>query len=190
MRTRLLLAGTALITGALLTATPVAHAEPYPAGEPGLTSSTNLITTNGTVELTGTGYGPNDDVSIDAVYASALGHLGRAAPGPIHRFPVGSAQANAEGEWSTTITLAQTGLATITATGSPSGVVQTTTVRVVTDLPLEDDGGNTGGGDDGLPITGTRLTTALIIGTLAVITGTLLLWLPIAHRRRTRHTAP
>jgi hypothetical protein len=186
MRTRLLLAGTALITGALLTATPVAHAEPYPAGEPGLTSDTTLIATGGSVQLTGTGYGPNDDVSIDAVYISALGHLGRTAPGPLHRFPVGSTQANAEGEWSTTINLSQTGVATLTATGSPSGVVLTTTVRVVTELPLEDDGDpNTGGG---LPITGTRLTTTLIIGTLAVLTGALLIWLPLANRRRGRHT--
>lgn len=187
MRTRLLLAGTALITGALLTATPVAHADPYPAGEPGLTSDTALIATGGAVQLTGTGYGANDDVSIDAVYISALGHLGRTAPGPLHRFPVGTTQANAEGEWSTTINLSQTGMATLTATGSPSGVVLSTTVRVVTELPLEDDGGNTGGG---LPITGTRLTTALTIGTLAVLTGALLIWLPIATRRRGRHTGP
>jgi hypothetical protein len=186
MRTRLLLAGTALITGALFAATPAAQAEPYPAGDPALTSSTALVGAGGAVQLSGSGYGPNDDVSIDAVYASSLGHFGRSVPGQFRRFPVGSATANANGDWSTTITLEQTGVATITATGAPSGVQRTTIVRVVSDLPLED--GDGGGGEDGLPITGTRLTTAIVLGTVTVVVGAVLLWLPIALRRRGRHS--
>jgi hypothetical protein len=183
MRTRLLLAGTALITGALFATTTAANAEPYPIGDPGLTSSTALVSSGGDVVLTGTGYGPNDDVSLDAVYVSALGHFGRAVPGQVRRFPVGSATANAEGEWSTTITLSQTGVVTVTATGSPSGVSLTTTVRVVADLPLEDGDG----GDEGLPITGPRLTLTLALGAATIVVGVILLWVPIAVRRRGRH---
>jgi hypothetical protein len=93
---------------------------------------------------------------------------------------------NANGDWSTSITLTQVGVATITSTGLESEASDTVTVTVTSALPLSDDEGDEGGGGD-LPITGSSLTTAVILGSLAVVAGALLLWLPIAARRRGRH---
>jgi hypothetical protein len=184
MRTGMLVLAAAVTISAAIAAPGVAVAEPYPAGAVQLTTSAGTVAPGGAVDLNGTGYGANEDVDIDVVYAEALGRLGRSAPRAGALFDiVATVGTNADGDWSTSITLTQTGVATITATGQESGVSDTVTVTVAGDLPLTDDEGD--GGD--LPITGSSLTTAIVVGSLAVIAGALLLWLPIAARRRGRH---
>jgi hypothetical protein len=184
MRTGILAMGAAVVISAALAAPGVAAAEPYPAGAVQLTTSAATVPPGGAVELNGTGYGDTEDVDIDVVYAEALGRLGRSAPRAGALFDiVATVGTNADGDWSTSITLTQTGVATITATGQESGVSDTVTVTVAGDLPLSDDEGD---GGDGLPITGSSLTTAIVVGAVAVIAGALLLWLPIAARRRGR----
>lgn len=186
MRTGILAVGAAITISAALVAPGVAAAEPYPAGEVQTTVSAGTVAPGGAVELGGSGYGANEDVTIDVVYAEALGRLGRSAPHAVMRLDiVATVGTNANGDWSASITLTQPGVATITSTGLESGVSDTTTVTVTGDLPLTDEGGDK---DDALPITGSRLTTAIVIGTLAVIAGALMLWLPIAARRRSRHS--
>src|SRR5688572_3299021 len=165
MRTGILAMGAAVVISAALAAPGVAAAEPYPAGAVQLTASATTVAPGGAVELNGTGYGATEDVDIDVVYAGALGRLGRSAPLAAARFDiVATVGTNAEGDWSTSITLSQAGVATITATGQESGVSQTLTVTVDADLALTDEEGD-GGGD--LPITGSSLTTAIVVGALA-----------------------
>jgi hypothetical protein len=176
--------GAAVMISAALAAPGVAAAEPYPAGAVQLTVSAGTVTEGGSVALNGTGYGAEEDVTIDVVYAEALGRLGRSAPraGALMEV-VATVGTDTNGDWSTSITLTQIGVATITATGLESEATDTVTVTVTSDLPLTDDEE----GDDALPITGSSLTTAIVLGSLAVVAGALLLWLPIAARRRGRH---
>jgi hypothetical protein len=189
MRTRLLLTGIAVTVGVALSAPGAALAEPYPLGAPDLAVSAATVSAGGSVELTGQGYGAEETVNIDVVYAAALGGPSSGlAHAAFALAPVASTQTDAEGNWSTTITLTQAGVATITATGAESGVSQTQTVRVLGELPLEDSEDSEDGG--GLPITGPRLTTAIVLGTVTVIAGALLLWVPIAIRRRSRTSGP
>jgi hypothetical protein len=178
--------GAAVIISAAL-APGVAAAEPYPAGAVQMTVSAGAVAPGGAVEVSGTGYGASEDVEIDVVYAEAMGRLGRSAPGAAARFDVvATVGTDANGDWSTSITLTQAGVATITSTGLESGASDTLTVTVDADLALTDDEGDDGGD---LPITGSSLTTAVVLGVVAVIGGALLLWLPIAARRRGRHAA-
>jgi len=182
MRFRLLLVGTALTATAILAAPTTASAEPYPAGSPDITVPTATVSEGGDLTVTGTGFGANEEVALDVVYAEALGSGGTMfTVAYVRRAPVTTVTANAQGAWSASITLTQAGTATITATGQTTGVVQTTSVRVLGGLPQSDEGD-----DDELPITGPGLTAAFAIGTLAVVTGAVLLWLPIAVRRRSR----
>jgi hypothetical protein len=189
MRTGFLAMGAALAIGAALASPGVAVAEPYPAGAVQMTVSAGSVAAGGAIQVSGTGYGANEDVTIDVVYAEALGRLGRSAPRAGALDIVATVGTDSNGDWSTSITLTQVGVATITSTGLESGVSETATVTVGDGLPLTDDetGDGGGDGDDALPITGSRLSTAILIGSLAVITGALLLWLPFAARRRGRH---
>ena len=177
--------GAAVVISAALAAPGVAAADPYPAGAVETVVSTAAVAPGGAVELSGTGYGANEEVTIDVVYAEALGRLGRSAHRAAARMDiVATTSTDSNGDWSTSITLTQAGVATITTTGLESGVSETLTVTVDADLALTDDEE----GDVGdLPITGSSLTTAIVLGSLAVIGGALLLWLPIAARRRGRH---
>jgi hypothetical protein len=191
MRFRLMLVGTALTATAtaILAAPTTASAEPYPAGSPDITVPTATVSEGGALTVSGTGFGANEEVVIDVVYAEALrgdgGGMftvayirpGLDLVGTVRRAPIATVTANAQGAWSASITLTQAGVATITATGQTTGAVQTTSVTVLSGLPQSDEG-------DELPITGPGLTAAFAIGTLAVVTGAVLLWLPIAVRRR------
>jgi hypothetical protein len=191
MGIRHLLVGTVAIA-ALAVAAP-AQAEPYPIGEPAIEVPAGTTVTEGSFQFVGHSFGPNDVVTITISYrGTGMGRLkgARVAPATVaesanaalpvslpNRAPV-VVNADANGDFVATITFTQTGLATITASGEPSGVVQSVTVNVVADtgLPLTGDDGST-------------VTTAVVVGTAAVIAGALLLWLSIAVRRRGRHSA-
>jgi hypothetical protein len=178
MGIRHLLVGTAAIA-ALAVAAP-AQAEPYPAGVPRLSVPSGTTVTTGSFQFFGHSFGPNDVVTIVVTYGQALGR-DHASVVPIaltRRVAPVVVNADAEGEFVATVTFTRTGLATITASGEPSGVVESVTVNVIADtgLPLTGDDGST-------------VTTAVVVGTAAVIAGALLLWLSIAVRRRGRHSA-
>jgi len=183
MRTGVLAIAVAI--SAVLVAPGVASADPYPAGVVDMTVSEGAVAAGDAVEVSGTGFGANEIVDITVVYANALGHLGRSAPrAPTLRRALATATTDANGNWSTTLTLTEPGVATITAVGRESGATQTSTVTVAGEEALTDEEQ----GDSGaLPITGSRLTAAIVIGAAAVIAGAFLLWLPFAVRRRSRH---
>jgi len=185
MRIRALLVPAVLALGGALIVPAAAYADPYPAGDPDVTVPTATVADEGSLELTGTGYGANETVEIDVTYAEALGRPangGFVSAAFTRLTVVKTVDADADGNWTTSITLTQVGVATVTATGTETGVSQTVTVTVLSDLPLSDD-------EDGLPITGSRLTVAILLGTVTVVAGAILLWVPIALRRRARHTS-
>jgi LPXTG-motif cell wall-anchored protein len=170
-----------LLLAALTVGLPAtaASADEYPPPPPTLTATPGTVIVGSTVTVTGTNYGPNDlvtlFVSTDANAAPA--------PADAEYVPVAysaaarvQVQADANGSFTTFLTLHQVGLATITGVGSPSGRSASTTVRV---LPLA----------KGLPVTGpsTNYAGLALAGSAVAAVGVLLLVL--ARSRRQRHSA-
>jgi hypothetical protein len=170
-----------LLLAALAAGLPAtaASAEEYPPKAPVLTATPGTVLAGSTVEVNGNHYGPNDLVTLfvntdvnaapapDAVYV----------PVAYSAVAAVQVQADANGSFTTFLTLHTPGLAYITGVGDPSGLSATTTVRV---LPV---------GKKGLPVTGTSTNYAglALAGSGVAAIGVLLMVL--ARSRRQRHSS-
>jgi len=171
MTSRRLAALTAAAIILILSPVPALALE-YPPPPPTLTVSAGTITVGGSVVVSGR-LGPNDTVTVSVNYG---GGGGGSVPEivPLPAVVVATTSADDAGNFSATVRLTRTGRATITATGSPSGLSASVTVRVLARA-------------GGIPTTGAsgeRLGTMLAGGAGAVALGALLLWLTLARRRR------
>jgi hypothetical protein len=167
--------------GAALFGTAPASAEPYPAVPPALTTTTNVVGVGGTAALNGNGFIPGETINLDVSYgsASAAGRSQHTNAGSMVLvvYPmavVKSVTASSDGTFSTTVTLTQSGRATIVARGLTSGVTATAVVTV-----------GSGSGGSGLPVTGQSVATWVGTGVAAIALGSLLLWLVRSRRQRT-----
>lgn len=167
-----------LILAALAVGLPAtaAVADEYPPPPPALVATPGAVIAGSTTTVTGTGFGPNDLVTLTITYQV------NAAPAPdgAAYVPVGysaaarqQVQADANGSFTTVVRLTTPGLAIITATGSPSGRTASTTVRV---LPV-------GGA---LPVTGSSTNYAglALAGSAVAAAGALLVVLARSRRQR------
>lgn len=172
-------------TGAALLAPAAAVAAPsvYPPGPPAVTVSASTVVVGNTVILNGTNFGANDNVSIDVTYTGGsvgmpAAHNGQLVTASlmVPKAVVGHVTADANGAFQTRVQLDRVGTAVITATGSPSGVSASVTVRVLAS-------GAT------LPRTGTDggvLAREIGTGIGAVLLGVAAIWLTVIWRRRNR----
>lgn len=181
---------------AVLLAPGVAHADPYPVEPPASTVSDGTVSDGGTVTFSGKGFLPFEEISIEINYSgdnSSAAWSGSKRGGiflaalPVARQTL-HVTADAKGEFSIQVKLAQVGTATLLATGLTSGVTVTTNVKVMDSK--DTDTGGSGGGDDndnagsGLPRTGPSGAPLLVAGG-AVLLGVVLLLLTRVRRRRT-----
>lgn len=170
-----------LLLAALAVGLPAtaASADEYPPPPPALSATPGTVIAGSTVTVTGINFGPNDLVTLTVSTNT------NAAPAPADAVYVPVAysaaaqvtvQADANGSFTTFLTLHTPGLATITAVGDPSGRTASTTVRV---LPV----------GKGLPVTGTSTNYAglALAGSAVAAIGVLLMVL--ARSRRQRHSA-
>ncbi len=122
----------------LLLAAPASAGQPYPPGPPHLTVSPAVIAPGGTVTVSGTNFGPNDLVTIAVQYTGGAGDAaeqatdaeGTGGNGNGTRFTV-TVRADANGSFTTSITLRRPGVARLTATGRPSGIRASARVTVL-----------------------------------------------------------
>ena len=171
----------------LLLAIP-AHAQPYPPAESGLTVSESTLSPGESVTISGDGADPGATVTFTLKRSSsALGGSRAVAAGPrLARLvaavrpqaqssvSLGSTTANAEGEYSATLTIpssTEPGVYTLTAS-SGGEVLAVVTIRVAA---------ASGVGD--LPFTGGNVLPGLAIGATLIVAGGLLL-LSLKRRRR------
>ncbi|MDI6101289.1 hypothetical protein QLQ12_21985 [Actinoplanes sp. NEAU-A12] len=192
---------------AVVMAPAAAHAVPYPADPPPAVISDGTVEPGGTVTFSGTGFQPFEVISIDIGYD---GSDSTAAYRPSGGFVLAAfevaalakitTKADANGNFSIEVPLAEAGTATLVATGLTSGKTVTALVEVVVEEDEDegdDDGGNGGGGgdddngDDGddetLPTTGPSGTPLMVAGATGVgatLLGIALLWLTRTRRRR------
>jgi len=162
--------------GMLLPAAVASAAVPYPPGRELISVSASVVAAGDSVTLSGT-HGPHDNVTIDVTTnANALRH-GSGTIFPVAyvlpQRPVKVVQADENGHWSTTHTLTEVGLATITATGDRSGITRSITIRV---LPK----------GTALPVTGTNggLRGWALIGAALAVSGVVFVVLARSRHRR------
>ncbi|HEV2087210.1 MAG TPA: hypothetical protein VGR21_02745 [Cryptosporangiaceae bacterium] len=150
----------------------MALAVDYPAPSPSLTVSEGTVVVGESVTVSGTGFGSGDTVAIDLTYVNGGGGGGGGVPAAV----VTVVRASPDGTFSTAVRFGQVGLARITATGSPSGLSASVTVRV---LPADSDG-------SALPITGrdglSRMAV-IAVGGAALVVGFVLVLLALRRRR-------
>jgi len=180
----------AAVTGVALLSLAPASAEEYPPEEPTLSLSAGTVVVGNSVTLTGSGFDPGEEVAIDVSYGPATA-LRFTPDGADQAEPIATAlvarsvpalaalsvTTDADGDFSATVTLTETGRATITVTGQTSGMSGSVVVTVVADadaLPT------TGSSSGGLIWTGVAL-----IGGGSLLLGTLLVR---RHRRTETHT--
>jgi hypothetical protein len=154
-----------LIVGAILLwpSPALAVDDEYAPPPADVTVSAGTVSSGGSVTIRGQ-VAPFDTVTLMARFADGTTKV------------VATTTADENGFFSVAVTLGQAGLATVTASGSPSGQTATVSVRVLA----------AGGG---LPVTGTdgsQLGTALAVGAGGVAVGTLLVWMAFVWRRRAR----
>ncbi|MEH1124627.1 hypothetical protein [Micromonospora sp. CPCC 206061] len=170
----------------LLPATAATAQPTYPPTAPTLTVSAGAVTVGDAVTIQGSNFGSNDQISIDVSYQDTTGaRFGSGSSGAIVPvalpLPIGvvkTVRADADGNFQTSVVLTRVGRAVITATGSPSGVSASATVRVYAKgeaLPTT--------GDDG------GIVTRLQIGAGAVAAGVVLVFGAMLLRRRSRANA-
>jgi hypothetical protein len=115
----------------------------YPAQGPMLTLSSGSVNVGGTVIVTGRGFQSGESVDISVTYAAGSHALGGSG-GPVaqpaaltlrhsvgHTVTAAHALATNNGQFSTKISLTQTGNATVTATGAQSHLNLTANVMVL-----------------------------------------------------------
>jgi LPXTG-motif cell wall-anchored protein len=163
-----------LVSGASL----AAAAEPYPIPTPTLTVNQATVIVGTTVTLTGTNFGPDEDVDIvQTLQGAAFGRLGRsarlaAAPGD----PVATPHTDVTGAFKVRIKLTVEGRWLHTATGRESGLTGSTTVRV---LPQGSELPNTG-------TDGSNYLGIVLIGSGVLIAGITLLVFTRMRRRTSK----
>jgi hypothetical protein len=170
---------------AVLVAPGAAHAEPYPAETPPASVSDGTVSDGGSVTFSGTGFLPFEKISIDIGYAgsdssAALG------PHPAGGYVLAAARqlrratltvtADAQGSFSITLRLTETGTATLVATGLTSGRKVTANVEVLGPSDGDDNGVTPGDGNGSdrevaLPTTGPSAAPLLasVIGGLSLV---------------------
>jgi len=176
---------TALALAVVMGPAAPAHAKPYPPAHyppahPVITVSDGTIVKGETVEVTGTGFARGETITY-VIHCSwsgmsgGLPHGERAAPmSPEHGRPGGgSVVADWNGDFRHQLTLTRACKATITYTGTVSGLSGSVTVLVIRS-------------DHELPTTGTDGSTYLRIGITGlgiVLVGSLLVALTVRRRR-------
>ncbi|WP_432826452.1 hypothetical protein [Dactylosporangium sp. CA-092794] len=168
LRSLLVAATGVLLSSALLWAARPAAAEPYPAVPPQITTSTGAVSGGGAVHFTGTGFIPGEEIEITVAYGEAQSRV------------LKTVNADANGDFSTDVTLTEPGTATVAAFGKLSLVRAVATVTVLTPVAAVLPAGD-------LPTTGDswhRLAWEVGGGAAALGAGSALLWLT-ARRRRT-----
>lgn len=190
MRGRFLLPLAAAAGIALLAMSPAGAAQPYPPAEPVLTVSSGTVVVGETVELTGTGFEPGEEVEI-VVSTSPFSALQLEEDAPeqsefesgsetIAMVPVArsvAAQdsaidtADGDGTIFALVTLNEVGLATITATGLESDLSASVVVTVVA-------------AGDALATTGSDVWRLVRIGGAVIGVGGLLLLATLVWRPR------
>ncbi|MEH1124628.1 hypothetical protein [Micromonospora sp. CPCC 206061] len=168
----------------LLPATAAGAQPTYPPGQPSLTVSPATVVVGATVVVEGNNFGGCDVVRIDVSYAPAGGAAaaaGQCTGSQSTQALDHSVTADANGHFVTTVRLTQVGVATITASGFPSGRQASATVTVLAAAQLEPASVTESNGD------GMSVTT---LGAVAVAVGLPLLALALVLRRarpRSRH---
>ena len=183
--------------------TVAAQAAPdYPAAPPSSSVSTGTVIPGQAFTFSGSGFTPGETIDVTVTMSSpvaggAIGSLGggMSASVPMIIKPAApaafSATADANGAFSTPITLDQKGTYTLTATGRSSGVTISQVVKVVASIDagvgnnVSGTGNVVAGGEDGLASTGidtSVLVWSLIgVGALGAGVGTV-----VVSRRRNR----
>lgn len=168
--------------GGILLAPAAAYAEPgYPIDPPASNVSEGTVPAGEPVTFTGRGFLPGEPIEIDIDFQAtgAAFHTGGAAARPAFvTAALKTITASPTGTFSTPITLEQSGTATLTATGTISGV---TVTEQVTAVVADDDepSDNSGDTDDAvkLPVTGSsgdHWLGVLSLGFGAILLGGLL----------------
>ncbi|MDQ7908222.1 hypothetical protein RB614_27220 [Phytohabitans sp. ZYX-F-186] len=168
----------------MLSAAVPAAAQPYPPSSPSLVVSSATVFAGEEVELTGQGFGANEEVVIDVNFGGTGGSGGGGAveAAPVAEVPAEvvsqrraqTVTADGLGAFTTTVRLNQVGTAVITATGSSTGRTASVTVTVLEPGTM-------------LPVTSTsrfNLTTMVIAGGAALALGAVLVLLSVLRRRR------
>lgn len=187
--------------------TVAAQAAPpaYPAGPPSGSVSISVVAPGQSFMFSGTGFTPGEAIFItitlsNPVAGGAIGSMGGgggvAASVPIIVKPAApvylTTTANAQGAFSTPVTLDKTGTYTLTAVGKTSGVTVTQTVKVVANanaVPGNSNGNNVSGAQPGA-LASTGVDSSVLIwsivgaGALAAGVGTV-----VVSRRRSRVSA-
>jgi hypothetical protein len=176
--------------GGLLIAPVAAHAEGgYPIEPPASSVSSGTVAADEPVVFAGKGFLPGEPITIDVSFGATSAALHGA--GLTHKHGIVAAAfktvtASSTGTFSTPVELSQSGKATLTATGTVSGVTVNEQVTVVVAQPAS--GGGTGGGSGGtLPVTGepaSHWMGPLGVGSGAVLLGVLLLFGAVRLRGR------
>lgn len=179
--------------GGILTAPVAAHAEGgYPIEPPASAVSSGTIPAGEPVVFSGKGFLPGEPIEIDVSFGATSAALHGA--GLTHKHGVVSAAfktvtADSSGKFSTPVQLDEGGKATLTATGTVSGVVVNEQVTVVVAQPAS--GGGSGGGSGGsgetLPVTGepaSHWLGELGLGFGAILLGVLLVFGAVRLRGR------
>ncbi|WP_203778994.1 hypothetical protein [Paractinoplanes rishiriensis] len=172
--------------GGILFAPVAAHAEPgYPIEPPASSISNGTVPPGEPVVFSGRGFSPGEPIAINIAFGTGGASLQSAQrpskPGFV-KAAFKTVTADSSGAFSTPVTLDRSGKATLTATGTISGVVVTQQVTVVVDLPAD-----TGGSDETLPTTGPparHLLTPIGLGVGAILFGALLVFMAVRSRGR------
>jgi hypothetical protein len=169
--------------GGLLLAPTAAHAEGgYPIEPPASSVSSGTVSADEPVVFSGKGFLPGEPITIDVSFGATSAALHGA--GLTHKHGIVAAAfktvtASSTGTFSTPLELNQSGQATLTATGTISGVVVNEQVTVVVAEPASGGGGSGGGSGGTLPVTGepaSHWMGPLGLGSGAVLLGVLLLF--------------
>lgn len=205
----------AVLVGVLVFTPQPALAEDYPAPSPVLDTSTGTVRPGGTVTISGV-LGPFDHVTIDvdwgdgssggaaltpaattgrAVFTPAIDSGGASIAPAIENgggavitpvVIIGETDADSIGRFSVTLELSKVGMATVVATGSPSGRTATTVLKVLAALPASSgtDTSNT------IPVTGQRTGTLVALGAGSFVLGALMVLAAVTRRRRATASVP
>lgn len=169
---------------ALLTAGPAAAQPQYPPSPPTLTVSPATVFVGDVVQEFGRGFAPNELVRIEISFgggsAGGTGGGGSVQPGRMagftaHRFAAPIVRADSAGSFTSSDRMTRVGTATITATGTTSGLSDSATVTVLAPVSAA------------LPRTSSTpidLGRILLASGAALTIGAVLVLLSLARRRR------
>jgi len=131
------------------------------------------LQSRGVAVRSGTNFGSGDVVTIEVTYQVAMRRLGLAVPADYVQRRQQTVVADANGAFTTNVTLTQVGLATVTATGAPSGLTASATVRVLA-------------AGAAMPVTGddANYLGLALIGSAVVAAGVIIAVIARSRRRR------